>query len=92
MKKRHACLNEKRRRNETMDTEQIGELEQTSSSQTGTAWVRDVLEPEQLSTAKQSFGRRKLSPATVLLMWALRIYVILMVLLIAFQVWNALHL
>lgn len=63
---------------------------QTIPQQTGT-WVHDVLQPEQLSTAKQSFGRRKLSPAMIVLMWALRIYVILMVLLIAFQVWHSLH-
>lgn len=55
------------------------------------AWVHDVLEPDQLSTAKRSFGWRKLGPATIVLMWALRLYVILMMLLIAFQVWQTLH-
>lgn len=60
-------------------------------SQPAEAWVHDVLEPDQLSMAKRSFGRRKLGPATIILMWALRLYVILMVLLIAFQIWHTLH-
>ena len=54
-------------------------------------WVHEVLEPDQLSTAKQRFGRRTLSRRTLVLLWALRIYVLLMVLLIAFQVWSTLH-
>jgi len=72
-----------------MNTRAKGQV-QTIPQQTE-LWVHEVLQPDQLSTAKQSFGRRKLSPATIVLMWALRIYVILMVLLIAFQVWQALH-
>ncbi len=71
-------------------TREMREQMQTPPQQTGT-WVQEVLQPDQLSTAKQRFGRRKLGPATIVLMWALRIYVILMVLLIAFQVWHALH-
>ena len=54
-------------------------------------WVHEVLEPDQLSTAKQRFGRHTLGRRTVVLLWALRIYVLLMVFLIAFQAWNALH-
>ena len=54
-------------------------------------WVHEVLEPDQLSTAKQRFGRRTLSRRTLVLLWALRIYVLLMVFLIAFQAWIALH-
>jgi hypothetical protein len=54
-------------------------------------WVHEALEPDQLSTAKQRFGRRKLSRSTILLLWGLRAYVLLMSLLIAFQIWNALH-
>ena len=71
-------------------TGEMREQMPTPPQQTGT-WVHEVLQPDQLSTAKQRFGRRKLVPATIVLMWALRIYVILMVLLIAFQVWHALH-
>ena len=55
------------------------------------SWVHEVLEPEQLSNTKQRFGRRRLSRGTLLLLWGLRLYVLLMVLLIAFQIWNALH-
>jgi hypothetical protein len=54
-------------------------------------WVYEVLQPDQVSTAKFRLGRRKLNRGTVLILWALRLYVILMVLLIGVQVWNALH-
>lgn len=54
-------------------------------------WVHEVLEPDQFSTAKQRFGRRLLSRGTLFLLWMLRIYVIMMVLLIVLQIWNALH-
>jgi hypothetical protein len=54
-------------------------------------WVYDVLEPDQISTAKPGFGRRHLSRGTVFILWALRVYVLLMVVLIGVQVWNALH-
>ncbi len=73
-----------------MDTSVTRTQMQTVSPSTKT-WVHEVLQPEQLSTAKQSFGRCKLSPATIVLMWALRVYVMLMVLLIALQVWQTLH-
>lgn len=55
------------------------------------AWVHDVLEPGQLSLAKPRYGRRKLGRATLVLLWGLRVYVVLMLVLIGFQVWNALH-
>jgi hypothetical protein len=54
-------------------------------------WVHDVLEPDQLSTAKQRFGRARLTRGTVVLLWGLRIYVLLMTYLIGVQIWNALH-
>ena len=71
-------------------TREIGEQMHMIPQQTK-IWVHEVLEPDQLSTAKQGFGRRTLSRGTLALLWAMRIYVILMVILIAFQVWNALH-
>jgi hypothetical protein len=83
-------IHEKLRRNEMIETRETGEQMHMTPQQTGT-WVHEVLEPDQLSTAKQSFGRRTLSRRTVILLWALRIYVLLMVFLIAFQAWNALH-
>jgi len=73
-----------------MNTRETEEQMYTTPQQTGT-WVHEVLEPDQLSTAKQRFGRHTLSRRTVVLLWALRIYVLLMVFLIAFQAWNALH-
>jgi hypothetical protein len=54
-------------------------------------WVYDVLESDQISTAKPGFGRRHLNRGTLFILWALRIYVILMVVLIGVEVWNALH-
>ena len=54
-------------------------------------WVHEALEPDQLSTAKQPFGRQALSRRTIILLWGLRVYVVLMVLLVALQTWNAFH-
>jgi len=73
-----------------METRETGEHMHMTPQQTGT-WVHEVLEPDQLSTAKQRFGRRTLDRRTLVLLWALRVYVLLMVFLIAFQAWNALH-
>ena len=69
---------------------ETAEQMRTPPEPTGT-WVDEVLEPDQLSTAKPRFGRRLLSRRTVIVLWALRIYVLLMLLLIALQMWNALH-
>jgi hypothetical protein len=55
------------------------------------SWVHEVLEPEQLSSGKPQYGRRQLGPTTLLLLWVLRLYVLLMILLIAYQVWNAFY-
>jgi len=73
-----------------IETRETGEQMHMTPQQTGT-WVHEVLEPDQLSTAKQRFGRRTLDRRTLVLLWALRVYVLLMVFLIAFQAWNALH-
>jgi len=54
-------------------------------------WVREALEPDQLSSAKRNSGLLKLSRKTKLLLWGLRIYVVLMILLVALQIWNAIH-
>ena len=62
-----------------------------SASKPVPTWVSEELEPDQLSTAKPRLGRKILSGPTVFLLWGLRVYVVLMVLLIAFQIWNALH-
>jgi hypothetical protein len=62
-----------------------------SSSNANHAWVHEVLEPEQLSSMKLKFGRRKLAPPTLALLWILRLYVLLMILLIGYQAWSAFH-
>jgi hypothetical protein len=55
------------------------------------AWVREVLEPDQLAKAKGPLNRQALSRRTMLLLWGLRFYVLLMVILVAVQTWNAFH-
>lgn len=72
-----------------MDTRETGKRQMTHKSPE--TWVHEVLQPDQFSTAKPRFGRRLLSRRTLLLLWMLRIYVIMMVLLIALQMWNALR-
>ena len=64
-----------------------------SPSAATTRWVHEQLEPEQLATVKitQRYGRRQLSRGMMALIWSLRIYVILMLLLIGYQVWQALQ-
>ena len=71
-------------------TEQTKSLNHTAP-EPAELWVYDVLEPDQISTAKPGFGRRDLNRGTVFILWALRVYAILMVVLIGVQVWNALH-
>jgi hypothetical protein len=62
-------------------------------SQETATWVRDVLEPDQLSTAKRRplAGRRQLSPGTLIILWALRLYVVVMMFIIAYQIWIAIQ-
>jgi hypothetical protein len=55
------------------------------------AWVRDALDSDQLTTSKRRIGRLQLTGKTVILLWGLRVYVLLMILLIGCQIWNALH-
>ena len=54
-------------------------------------WVREVLEPDQLTTARMHFGRKKLTKGTLVLLWALRVYVVFMICIMALAVWNTLH-
>ncbi len=62
-------------------------------SQETARWVREVLEPDQLSTAKkvQRAGRRQLSPGTLIILWALRLYVVVMMVIIAYQIWTVIQ-
>jgi len=52
-------------------------------------WVHEELDPDQLSSGKLSYGRRKLGMGTLILFWGLRVYVLMMILLVGFQIWNA---
>ncbi len=54
----------------------------------GTTLVRAVLEEDQLYAFKQKthFGRREISPGLRILLWALRIYVFLMMAIVVVQI------
>ncbi len=55
--------------------------------------VRSLLEEDQLVAFKQRtrFGRRKFSPGMKILLWALRIYVIAMLIIVIIQIVRTLH-
>ena len=55
--------------------------------------VRSLLEEDQLVAFKQRtrFGRRKFSPALKVLLWALRIYVVVMLIIVIIQIVRTLH-
>lgn len=65
----------------------------SASPQDTPTWIYDVLEPEQLSAMKYTrrFEKRKLSRGTLVLLWALRLYVVVMFFLIAYQIWSVVH-
>lgn len=73
---------------ETASITKIGELGAPDSTE---SWVHEVLEPDQLTASKMRYGRRELSKGTVVMLWALRFYVVLMVFIIVLEVRNALH-
>jgi hypothetical protein len=62
-----------------------------TSSHANYSWIHEVLEPDQLASTKPLFGRRKLGATTLALLWILRLYVLLMIFLIGYQVWSAFH-
>ena len=74
-----------------MTTKREISQQQAALPQHAASWVHEALEPDQFSTAKHPFGPQKLSRRTIILLWGLRIYVALMVLLVAKQTWNAFH-
>jgi hypothetical protein len=55
--------------------------------------VLSLLEADQVVAAKQQtrFGRRVLSPGAKLMLWGLRIYVVVMLVLVVISVIRALH-
>ncbi len=48
--------------------------------------MQEGREFQQLSTEKQNLGRQNLGSATLTILWALRVYVVLMFFLIAWQI------
>ena len=58
-------------------------------------WVVDVLRDEELDLSNarrvKHYGRAKLSRNTRLVLWLLRFYVIIMMLIIVIQVWLGVH-
>ncbi|MCE0499674.1 MAG: hypothetical protein LV481_17185 [Methylacidiphilales bacterium] len=67
---------------------EIVELNTLDSSE---SWVHDVLEPDQFTGSKIPYGRRQLSRGTIVLLWALRLYVVFMVFIVGLAIWNTLH-
>ncbi len=55
--------------------------------------VLSLLEADQVVAAKQQtrFGRRTLSPGAKLLLWGLRVYVVVMLVLVVVSVVRAIH-
>jgi hypothetical protein len=51
-------------------------------------WVHEVLEPDQLSSGHQKYPQSVLSRGTLIILWTMRVYVVLMLLLIAYEVWH----
>jgi hypothetical protein len=75
-------------RHETPCLTEIGERSTLDSS---ISWVHEVLEPDQFTASKTHYGQRKLSRGTLVLLWALRVYVVFMVFIVGLAVWNTLH-
>ena len=72
-------------------TARTTEMEEMSAMDPSNSWVREVLEPDQLTASKMRYGRRKLSRGTLALLWALRVYVVFMLVIVGLAIWNALH-
>jgi hypothetical protein len=52
-----------------------------------TAHVLAVLEPEQLSQARHSLPRRRLTRSEIFLLWSLRAYLLFMVGVVVYEAW-----
>jgi hypothetical protein len=56
------------------------------------ALVLSTLEPDQLAEAKkQRVPRRRLKGAELLVLWALRIYLLFMIAVVIYQAWSGVH-
>jgi hypothetical protein len=63
--------------------------EMSTSDQT---WVLSSLEPDQLVKAKKhSIPRRRLKGPELVVLWALRIYLLFMMAVVGYQVWITAH-
>lgn len=54
-------------------------------------WVLEALEDDQLVAAKQHFGLASIGKGTLSVLWALRLYLLVMLVLVARQVWLITH-
>jgi hypothetical protein len=64
--------------------------ELTQPSPSDQSWVLSSLEPDQLVRAKKHpIPRRRLKGLELLILWALRIYLLFMMAVVAYQVWIA---
>jgi hypothetical protein len=63
----------------------------SQSSSAESLWVHEVLESNQLTKSKIRLERRKLGRGTIILLWALRAYVVLMIVIVVLAVHKAIH-
>ncbi len=64
--------------------------ELTQPSPADQAWVLSSLEPDQLARAKKHpIPRRRLKGPELLILWALRLYLLFMMAVVAYQIWIA---
>ncbi len=62
----------------------------THAAASDQSWVLSSLEHDQLARAKKHFiPRRRLKGAELLIVWALRLYLLFMMVVVAYQVWIA---
>ena len=64
--------------------------QETHQTATDQSWVLSSLEPDQLARAKKHpIPRRRLKGPELLILWALRLYLLFMMAVVAYQVWIA---
>jgi hypothetical protein len=64
--------------------------EDTPAAASYQSWVLSSLEPDQLVRAKKHpIPRRRLKGSELLILWALRLYLLFMMAVVAYQVWIA---
>jgi len=62
----------------------------THASPSDQSWVLSSLEPDQLVRAKKHpIPRRRLKGPELLILWALRLYLLFMMAVVAYQIWIA---